>query len=81
MNPKLLSATYVDAYRIALVFSDGLTGVMDFSAELDGPVFEPLKSIDFFKRFVLNPHTQTIEWPNEADFAPDFLYEKIRLAK
>ena len=73
-----MSATYIDRYRIAFVFSDGLTGVVDFAGELEGPIFEPLKDLDYFKRFRLNADTKTIEWPNEADFAPDFLYEMVK---
>jgi hypothetical protein len=37
-----------------------------------GEIFIPLKNIDYFKKFKLNPFT--IEWENGADFAPEFLY-------
>ena len=34
---------------------------------------KPLKERDTFARFTLNDFT--IEWPNGADFAPEYLYE------
>lgn len=39
-----------------------------------GEVFEPLKDPAFFRRVRLNPETGTVEWPNGADLAPEFLY-------
>ena len=65
-------ALYVDGYRIALTFNDGLHKIIDLSKHLDGEVFEPLKNIEFFKQFRLSYYT--IEWENGADFAPEFLY-------
>lgn len=40
-----------------------------------GRYSKPLKDPTFFKRVTLNEETNTIEWPNGADFAPEFLYE------
>ena len=41
-----------------------------------GQVFDPLRDPEFFKRVFLNEETGTVEWPNGADLAPTFLYEK-----
>ena len=56
-----------------MCFSDGTEGEVDLSTELYGEVFEPLKHLDMFKTFFVNPEWGTIAWPNGADFAPEFL--------
>jgi Protein of unknown function (DUF2442) len=75
----VVEAHYVNQYTIWIRFEDGTQGEVDLSAELYGPVFEPLKDQAFFKRFYVNPETGTIEWPNRADLAPEFLYEKVHV--
>lgn len=67
--------SYLQSYELELEFSDGIVKKVDLSRELYGEVFEPLKDPTFFKRVTLNEETNTIEWPNGADFAPEFLYE------
>ncbi|HLQ01326.1 MAG TPA: hypothetical protein VK143_03400 [Burkholderiales bacterium] len=47
--------------------------------ELHGPVFEPLKNIDYFRRFTVHTELHTLVWPNGADFAPEFLRANLRL--
>ena len=49
--------------------------VVDLELHLDGPVFEPLRELEFFKKFSVNQDIDTVVWPNDADFSPDFLYE------
>ena len=73
--------SYLEAYRIRVEFSDGVAKEVDLRAELYGEVFEPLKDVEFFKRVRVNSETNTIEWPNGADFAPEFLYEIGQEAK
>jgi len=63
------------SYELELEFNDGVVKNVDLSKELYGEMFEPLKDPEFFKRVALNQETGTIEWPNGADFAPEFLYE------
>ncbi|MBI4673922.1 MAG: DUF2442 domain-containing protein [Chloroflexi bacterium] len=71
----VLEVTYLGGYRLRLVFNDGVVKDVDLQDELEGQVFEPLKDIALFRRVTVNPDTQTIEWENGADFAPEFLYE------
>jgi hypothetical protein len=40
-------------------------------------MFEPLKDIDRFKSFHVDPDIETIVWDNGADLAPEFLYDKM----
>ncbi len=69
------SVTHLKEYQLRLTFSNGVTKDVDLQAELYGEVFEPLQDVEFFKQVAVNPETNTIEWPNGADLAPEFLYE------
>ena len=71
----VIEVAYLDLYRLRLVFDDGVTKIVDLEHELDGPVFEPLRDLEQFRRVRVNMDTGTIEWPNGADYAPEFLYE------
>ena len=75
----VVEARYVNGYTLWVRFEDGTEGEIDLSSELDGPVFEPLRDQAFFGRLRVNPDTGTVEWPNGADLAPEFLYEKIHV--
>jgi hypothetical protein len=67
--------SYLGDYKIRLEFSDGEIKDVDLKDELYGEVFQPLKDLEFFKKVSVNTDTNTIEWPNGADCAPEFLYE------
>jgi hypothetical protein len=69
------SVTYIEGYKLRLEFNDGRVRDVDLKDELYGEIFEPLKDIALFKQVAVNPDTNTIEWPNGADFAPEFLHE------
>lgn len=74
----VLEARYVRDYTIWLRFSDGTTGEVDLSEELEGPVFGPLRDLERFKSFTVAYHT--LAWENGADFAPEFLREQVKAA-
>jgi len=44
---------YIGDYSLRLTFADGVVGDIDLRDELWGPVFEPLRDIELFKRFSL----------------------------
>jgi hypothetical protein len=68
-------AKCVSGHRLLLAFEDGSTRLVDLEPYLSGEVFEPLKDVSYFKRVRVNRDLDTVVWPNEADFSPDFLYE------
>jgi len=75
MIPHVIEAKYLGEHQVWLKFDDGACGEVDLSGELDGPVFEPLKDVEFFRRFVVRYNTLSRQ--NGADFAPEFLREKL----
>jgi Protein of unknown function (DUF2442) len=74
--PTVIRAEYRGDFRIHLVFNDGVEETVDFSAWLEGPVFQPLKDQAYFRRFFLEGGTVT--WPNGADIAPETLHERAK---
>lgn len=66
---------YLGDYSLRIVFNDGKVKDVDLHRELFGTVFEPLKDLNLFRQVRINETATTIEWPNGADFAPEFLYE------
>ncbi|MBM4144429.1 MAG: DUF2442 domain-containing protein [Lentisphaerae bacterium] len=79
MIPKVVDASYRHDYVIRVRFADGAEGNVDLRAELHGEVFEPLLDIRVFQDFAIHPDFHTLCWPNGADLAPEFLYEKIHV--
>jgi hypothetical protein len=73
--------TWRKDYELRIKFSNGAVKDVDLSAELYGEVFEPLRSPELFRQVKVNEETRTIEWPNGADLAPEFLYEIGREVK
>lgn len=71
--PAVIRAEYRGGYCIHVTFSDNSEKTIDFAPWLEGPVFEPLKAPNYFRRFFLDGGT--VAWPNGADIAPETLYE------
>lgn len=73
---EVVSAEYRAGYIYTVLFDDGSKGDVDFAPYLErGPIFEPLRNLEFFKRARIEGGT--IAWPNGADIAPETLYEKV----
>jgi hypothetical protein len=80
-TPLLVDARVGDGHRVHVSFEDGLAAEIDLSYLLDyGGVFEPLRDIGYFRQLRADPDAGTIVWPNEADVAPESLYDRAKLA-
>ena len=79
MIPKVIAAEYEHDFTVHIRFADGTEGDVDLADELYGEVFEPLKDISVFKTFSVHPEFHTLCWPNGADLAPEFLYDRIQI--
>ena len=66
---------YLSDYKLRLKFEHGVEGVIDLQPELYGEIFEPLLNKSLFQQVYLT--SRTIEWPNGADFAPEFLLSLV----
>ena len=70
-------ARYLGDYKIWLEFNDGRKGVVDLADDLYGENFDVLRDRMRFAEFYLDYGLATIAWHHGADFAPDYLYEKL----
>ena len=77
--PHVIEARYVSGYRIELLFNTGVRKTIDFSHWLKGPVFQPLRDRETFRKFFVAGGT--ICWPNGADIAPETLYSTRAVSK
>jgi hypothetical protein len=73
----VIDAQYERDYILRLKFNDGAEGVVDLADQLYGPMFEPLKDLNAFRAFKVDPELNTIVWANGADFAPEFLHARL----
>ena len=74
---EVTRAQYRDGYKVWVEFNDGVSGIVDLSETLWGPMFEPLKDLDRFKRFTVSDVLHTLVWDNDADLAPECLRERM----
>jgi len=60
-------------YVLLVTFKDGFQREVDVEDCLTGPIFEPLRDPLLFVQGRFDREAGTITWPNDADFAPEFL--------
>ena len=78
MYYNVIEAKHIRDYVVWVKFEDGTAGEIDLSSELWGPVFEPLKDPEYFASLSVAEYG-TIAWPNGADLAPEFLYDRAHV--
>lgn len=80
MGNKVVEISAIHPFRLKVRFSDGPSGVHDYSALVNetGPMIEPLRDPDYFARVFLDYGAPT--WPNSFDMSPDWLRMKMEQA-
>ena len=78
MYYNVTAVRHLRDYVVWVKFEDGTEGEIDLQPELWGPVFEPLRDPRVFQTISVAEYG-TIAWPNGADLAPEFLYERVRV--
>lgn len=66
-----------DDYKLFVEFEDGVSGEIDMTDMMRGPVFGPLKDPSFFELV----HIDSLgvpTWFNGADIAPDAIYKELK---
>lgn len=74
----VIEARYLGDYKVWLEFNDGRKGVVDLSDELHGDQRSPLRDRERFGTFYLDYGLASIAWQEGVDFAPEFLYERLK---
>jgi hypothetical protein len=76
---EITAVEHLGGYRLRLSFADGVVGDVDLCGRIEaatGPVFEPLKDVEYFAKVSVDSELGTVVWPNGADLAPEVLHEQ-----
>jgi hypothetical protein len=61
-------------YKLLLTFENNETRLFDMNPYLDKGVFKELRDSSLF--YTVKVNFDSVEWANEADLDPEFLYEE-----
>jgi len=75
---QVVEARYLGDYKVWLEFNDGRKGVVDLADELHGDELSPLRNRDRFAELYLDVGLASIAWLGGQDFAPEFLYDRLK---
>jgi hypothetical protein len=67
-------------YKVFIEFNDGVKGVLDFYEKLRNDhrqIVRELLDLEVFK--TVKTELDTVCWDNGVDFAPEYLYEQIKM--
>jgi hypothetical protein len=77
---QVINAELKNDYKINVEFNNGTKGTIDFKKILEEDHREIIRELldkELFKTVKVDLHT--LCWNNEVDFAPDYLYEQIKI--
>ncbi|GMO12935.1 MAG: hypothetical protein Ta2A_23350 [Treponemataceae bacterium] len=69
-----------DGYTVYVEFNDGQKGLVDLKETLEKDhreIIRELLDLEKFRAVKIEFHT--LSWDNGVDFAPEFLYEQIKI--
>ena len=72
---RVLKIRHTSDYRLYVELNNGVTGEIDLSSKLDGPIFQPLRAPEIFASAKIEGGTVT--WSNDADLAPEYLHTQL----
>ncbi len=78
---KVIIVKALAAYKVNVVFSDGIEGVIDLLDLVGKGVFSVWKDPKQFAQVFIDPETHTLAWPGGIDLCPDTLYEEVSKMK
>jgi uncharacterized protein YkvS len=68
-----------DEYKVFVEFNDGISGIIDFKEKLSNDNRQIIRDLLEIKKFrTVKLDLDTLCWENGVDFAPEYLYEKIK---
>lgn len=71
---RIRTVAPLEGFKLKLGLTDGSERIVDVSALVQGPVFEPIRaSREMFCAVAVDPVLGTVVWPNGADIDPDVL--------
>ena len=70
---KVTNVKHEKEHSLLLTFYNGVRKRIDLKPYLNGPIFQPLLDVEYFKQVKIEG--SSIAWSNGADFAPEFLYD------
>ena len=73
MYLSIVDVKPLENYRLLLKFENNEQRIFDATPYLDKGKYKELKSIALFNSVRIS--FDSIQWPNELDFDPEFLYE------
>jgi hypothetical protein len=76
----VVNAKIIEEYKIEIKFNDGADGIIDFQPIIANDKREIIKELlDKDKFQTVQVAYDTLVWENGVDFAPEYLYEIIKM--
>jgi hypothetical protein len=80
MLAYVIKAELREDYRVYIEFNDGLGGVIDFKDKINTDHREIIRElVDKNKFNKIKVERRTLCWENGVDFAPEYLYDQIKM--